>query len=570
MPARDSSRSSLSALSSSWPILQAFAGYRVAFIVPDLVAGLTLAAIAVPEQMATARLAGFPPQAGFFALFAGTIAFALFGNNRLLSSGADSTIAPIFAGALASLAAAGAQDYATAVAALAMLVGLAVIVAGLFHLDRIADLLSTPVLVGFLAGIAIHIVATQLPSLLGLAEPTGSMIQRLAALAARIKDTHLATLAIGLGVFALVMICERISARLPGALIGLVAATLAVVLFGLTEHGVPVLGRIDTAWPSPHLPIVGPGELLKLAPLSLVLTVVIMVQTAATTRSFPSVANQSPDIRRDIIGVGAGSVLAGAIGAFPVDASPPRTAILFETGARSQLAGIFVVAIIVVLLAFGSALLQNVPQAALAGVLLFVAMRLVRLRQIIGIFRQSFLEFLLVIATTAAIVVLPIEQGAAIGISLSLVQGIWSTTRARVVLFEPVPGTTIWWPVEHGKQARHRPGVLVIGFEAPLSFLNADRFREEIKAALRNAPDRTRLLVLEASGILEIDFTAAQVLRDLIADCRAEGIVIALARLESLAAQRALERFGITAELGGNRMFRSVDEALRALASTPP
>jgi sulfate permease, SulP family len=291
------------------------------------------------------------------------------------------------------------------------------------------------------------------------------------------------------------------------------------------------------------------------------------VQTAATTRSFPSTPDGLPNIHRDFIGVGAGSICAGIIGAFPVDASPPSTAIVFETGGRSQLASLFVTGIVIALLIYGGTLFRYVPDAALAGVLVFVAMRLIKLPQILAIFRQSFPEFLLIVATAAAIVVMPIEEGAAIGIVLSLLQGIWSTSHARVVLFELVPGTSVWWPKKSIGTAETRTDVVVFGLQAPLTFLNAGHFRSDVKAALGKALKQPRLLVLESSGMLEVDFTAAQILRDIIDDCRAAKIDFAIARLESLRAQDALQRFGIVDLLGGDHIFHSVDEAIRACSA---
>ena len=186
-----------------------------------------------------------------------------------------------------------------------------------------------------------------------------------------------------------------------------------------------------------------------------------------------------------------------SIGAFPVNASPPRTAIVSETGGRSQLAGLVAAAIVLALLAFGATLLRHVPHAALGGVLLFVALRIIRVRQIVAIYRQSFGEFLLIVATAAAIIVLPIEQGVGIGIALSLLHGIWSTTRARVLVFERVPGTSIWWPSSPHIPGEREPNVIVAGFQAPLSFLNAYRFRRDILDALQSstqtdAADRPR------------------------------------------------------------------------------
>ena len=549
----------------SWPIFRSLSGYRAAFLSRDLFAGLTLAAIVIPEQMATARLGGFAPQVGFFAFVAGSLAFAAFGSNRFLSSGADSTITPIFAGGLAALSATGSADYTTLAAALALMVGLMLTVGGLFRLGWISDLLSVPVTLGFLAGISVHILISQLPGILGLPAPGGPMLERLATLAEHLREANAFTLVIGLGVLAIIALSEQIDARIPGALIGLVLAGAAVVLLHLENRGVSVLGAISVEMPPLAIPVVPVGRLAGLLSLGLIISIVVMVQTAATTRSFPTDPNEPPDVNRDFVGVGIGSILAGVIGAFPVNASPPRTAVVSETGGRSQIAGLAAVAIVVALLAFGTALLHRIPNAALGGVLLFVALRIIRLRQIVAIFRQSPGEFLLILATAAGIIVLPIEQGVGIGIGLSLLHGIWSTTRARVRPFERVPGTSIWWPASSQFPGEQEAGVIVVGFQAPLSFLNAYDFRRDILAALASSSQKVRLLVLEATGIVEIDFTAAQVLTDVIRQCHADGIDFAIARLESDRAQAAIVRFGIETLLGRDHEFQSVEAAIRAL-----
>jgi MFS superfamily sulfate permease-like transporter len=252
------------------------------------------------------------------------------------------------------------------------------------------------------------------------------------------------------------------------------------------------------------------------------------------------------------------------IGAFPVDASPPRTGVVSETGGRSQIAGLAAVAIVVLLLAFGASLLHQIPNAALGGVLLFVALRIIRFGQILAVYRQTRWEFLLIPLTAAAIIVLPIEQGVGIGIALSLLHGLWSTTRARVQVFERVPGTSIWWPASLHFPGEREPGIIVVGFQAPLSFLNAYHFRRDVLTAIKSSSQTVRLLVLEATGIVEIDFTASQVLAGIIHDCRQDGVDFALARLESLRAQNALVRFGIEALLGPDHQFRSVEEAIRS------
>ena len=548
----------------SWPLFSSLASWQPAFLPGDLIAGLTLAAIAVPEQMATARLGGFAPQIGFFAFMAGSVGFAMLGGNRFLSCGANSTITPIFAGGLAAMAATGSADYQALAIALALMVGVMLVASGIFRLGGIANLLSVPVTVGFLAGISVHIIVSQLPGVLGIESPSGPTLDRIGVIAGELGHTNPYTLCIGFGVLAVVFISEAINAKIPGALIGLVAATSAVIFAGLETKGVKVVGTVPATLPKPTLPDVSPEHWVRLVPLAFVISVVVMVQTAATTRSFLSDPDKPANVDRDFLGAGAGSVLSGIFGAFPVNASPPRTGIVAETGGKSQVASLAAAAIVLALLAFGTGLLQRVPDAALAGILLFVALRIIRVKQIVTIFRQSFGEFLLILATAALIIVLPIQQGAALAIILSLLHGVWSTTRAKLVEFERVPDTTIWWPAHPHIPGERLPGVAVVGLQAPLSFLNAPGFRSDVAKVVTTA--RPKLLVLEASGMVEIDFTAAQVLLDIFKACREDGATVAVARLESTRAQDAFERFGIYDALPREHVFHSVEEAVLKLA----
>jgi SulP family sulfate permease len=337
-----------------------------------------------------------------------------------------------------------------------------------------------------------------------------------------------------------------------------------VIFLNLESRGVAVLGDIPGTLPKLVVPDIPIGRWLQLVPLALIIAIIVMVQTAATTRSFLSDKSQPPDVDRDFIGVGVGSIFSGLIGGFPVNASPPRTAIVAETGGKSQLAVLVSAGIILALLAFGGSLLRHVPQAALGGVLLFVAMRIIRVGQIVAIYRQSLGELALVAATAAAIIVLPIEQGVAIGITLSLLHGIWSTTRARVTVFERVPGTSIWWPSNPHIPGETEPNVVVAGFQAPLSFLNAYHFRHDVTGLVHSSGRPLRLIVLEATGIVEIDFTAAQILSDTINACHADGVGFAIARLESDRAREAIEKFGIDDLIETKRPFYSVEEAIRA------
>jgi len=437
------------------------------------------------------------------------------------------------------------------------------VASGIFRLGGIANLLSVPVTVGFLAGISVHILVSQLPGVLGIEPPTGPTLDKIGAIAQHIGQSNLYTICIGLGVLAVVIVSEEISAKIPGALIGLVAATLAVIALGLESKGVKVVGAVPASLPRPTLPDIAPEQWVRLVPLAFVITVVVMVQTAATTRSFPSDPDKPADVDRDFLGAGAGSLLAGIFGAFPVNASPPRTGIVAETGGKSQISGLAAAAIVLALLAFGTGLLKRVPDAALGGILLFVALRIIRAKQIVTIFRQSFAEFLLILATAALIIVLPIQQGAALGIILSLLHGIWSTTRAKLVEFERVPDTTIWWPAHPHIAGERVPGVAVVGLQAPLSFLNAPAFRNDVDNVVK--AEHMKLMVIEASGMVEIDFTAAQVLLDVLKACREQNVTVAVARLESTRAQDAFERFGLYEALPREHVFHSVEEAVRRL-----
>jgi MFS superfamily sulfate permease-like transporter len=551
------------------PILRSLKGRRLNDYGGDLIAGLTLAAIAIPEQMATARLAGFAPEIGFLAFIAGSAAFALFGASRFISVGADSTIAPIFAGGLAAFVAVGSPAYASLAAALAILAGVMLILGGAFRLGWVANLLSVPVTTGFLAGIAIHILVLQLPTLLGVPGGGDSFFHRSTLLVANAAHANQYDVALGAGVFLITLVCEKANRRLPGALVGLTAATLAVIVFHLEAHNVAVLGAVSGKLPHFASPDVKIEDIVHLFALALLVCVVVMVQTAATTRAFVPEEDEPPTVDRDFIGVGVGSILAGFLGAFPVNASPPRTAVTLESGGRSQIAGLVAVAIVGGLTAFGPTLLAHVPTAALAGILLYVALRISRFSVMAKVYRRTIGEFSLIVATTLAIVVLPIEQGVTAGIFLSLLHGIWTITRTPMIELQKVSGTSIWWPPSGDAKSEKIPGVMVLGFQAPLSFLNAQDFRRDLLAALQHAPQPLQLVVLEASSIVEIDYSAAEVLAHMIGHCHANGLLFAIARLQSLRGQHALKRFGILDTLGRDRIFRSVQEAIDTLTQTP-
>jgi len=532
----------------------------------DMLAGLLLAAIAIPAQLATARLAGMPPQAGLFTFAAGAVGFAVFGTNRFLVAGADSTIAPIFASGLATLSAVGTPGYAALVTSLSILVGAILIVSALLRAGWIADLLSIPVTTGFMAGIAIHITIGQLPSVLGLPATDGTLVAQAIQILHRLPLTNGCTLAVGLFVLIVTQTAERWMKRLPGAFLALVVVTLATATLHLDRFGVRLLGAVPAALPGISLPSTDAADLLRLAPLSLIVALVCMLQTAAVLRAFPSHPDGPRHVAHDFGGIGAGCILAGLIGGFPVNASPPSTAVMVAAGGESQAVPLIAVVIAAALLFDGNWLLALLPQAALAAVLVAVALRIFRLNEIIAIARRGGSEIWLVAGSILLVVGLPIQTGVLAAIVLSLLHSFYTVARPLCVELARAPGSTVWWPPDR-EAAEYEPGVLVFAAAAPLNFTNAAFIRGQLMHMVDHATVPIRLLVLEASGVTDIDYTGATALQQTVETLRNRGIQVALARLSAERAQEHAARSGVLAAFGSDQVFRSVEDAVRAFKS---
>jgi MFS superfamily sulfate permease-like transporter len=548
-------------------LLASFRGYRPSWLANDATAALTLAAIAIPEQLATARLVGMPPMAGLLAFAAGTLAFAAFGANRFISVGADSTIAPIMASALAAIAVAGSAQYAGMAAALAMLVGAVLLIAGIGRAGWIADLLSIPVTTGFLAGISVHIIVGQLPDLFGIPAANGDMLHRFVDILRDLPKLNPYPTAIGIGVLVLAVLAERVNKRIPGAFIGFIGSGLAVWAFGLARHGTAMMAALPVAVPHPSFALPSWGEFTQLLPTSMIVALVCMMQTAAVVRSFPNAPEERENVSRDFAAIGIGSVLAALVGAFAVDSSPPRTAVVHESGGRSQVAGLLAIAIVAAVALLAANAFANLPVAALSGVLVFIGMRIFRVATMREIYRRSSYEILLVAASAALVVFLPIQTGVTMSILLSLVHSIYIIARPGCAVLSRVPGTTVWWQEAAGEPGEKEPGVLVFAPGAPVYFTNAAYIRDKLMDSIAAMAEPCRLVVIEAHGVIDIDFTGSQVLQQLVAELHRCGIAVALARLESERAQRAAARTGLIAVLGSDRVFRSVENAILA---TPP
>jgi MFS superfamily sulfate permease-like transporter len=545
-------------------------GYRAGWFGGDLLAGLMLAAIALPEQLATAKLAGFPVEAGFFAFAAGTLAFALLGTNRFASVGADSTIAPIFAGSLGALVATGGTEYRELAGIVAIGAGAILVAVGFARAGWVADLLSVPVTTGFLAGISAHIVIGQLPSLFGIAKTEAPLILQFVDVIAHIGAANPYTLALGIAVLAVTLAASRVSERIPGALIGLVCAGAAVAAFHLRERGVAVLGDISVSVPRFHLPLVHDVEtLLKIAPLALVVAAVCALQTSVVVRSFPSNAGASDDPSGDFVAVGAGSILSALSGAFAVNASPPRTAVAKGAGGRSQMSGLVALAALVAIVAFFSHLAAFVPQAALAGVLIFIGMRIFRLGDMLQIARRSPGELNLVFAGALLVIVFPIQTGMLLAIMLSLVHGVTLVMWPPATQLFQVRGTTVWWPRTGERDVMDVPGIVVFAPAAPVNFTNAEYVRQRLLAVVAQAPPPVKLVVIEASAVTDVDYTGGAILQTAIEALKARNIEVALARLMGAHANEAAERSGLIAAVGMDHVFLSVADAVAKLSGEP-
>jgi high affinity sulfate transporter 1 len=538
-------------------------GYQRRWLGPDLLAGLTLLTIAVPEQLATSRLAGMPPITGLYAFIAGTLAFAALGSSPQVSVGADSTIAPLFAAGIAHIAPVGSAHFVALVSLLAVTVGVLVAVIGLLRMGWIADFLSAPIIMGFLGGVAVIIIVHQLPDLFALAPVSGSTVHRVTEVVRHLGHANGWALAIGVTVFAVVTTAERIDRKLPGALVGLVGSTIVVAVVGLRAHGVPVLGTV--AHGAPHVGLTGLSwtSLGQVLPIAGVVALVVLSQTAATTRAFADQGGYEIDVNRDFVGAGAGSVLSGLFGSFATDASPARTGAVAAVGGRTQVAGLAAAAV-VVLVVPAAGLLTDVPLATLAGILIFVATRLFHLDQLISVFRFDRWEFALAIVTLFTVALVGVEQGIGVAVGLAILDRTRRSARPPSYVLGKIPGTTSWAPLAHRDRPVPVPGVVVLQWLAPVYYANAAQFRAEVTKALSEASPPAKVLVLDADAMTDIDYTGTRTLRALLDEHKRAGVVIGVARAVGGAPQN-LARSGLIDIIGSDHVFATVDEAVTAL-----
>ncbi|MDE3082191.1 MAG: SulP family inorganic anion transporter [Acidobacteriota bacterium] len=525
----------------------------------ELLAGITLLAIAIPEQLATSQLAGVAAFSAMVAFIAATLAFTFIGSNPIMSVGADSTIAPLFAVALLRLAAPNSSQYFALVAMAAILTGVLVGAVGLLKLGWLADFLSLPIITGFMSGIGVIIIIHQLPHLLGVAGGGESVASRLSAIAHQLSHVSAWSLVIGLGTLIVMIAGEKFNPRLPMALVAVLGSSVLTWALRLSHHGVAQLGAVVAGGPVWRVHGLSTHDWGALVVTSLTLAIVVISQSAATSRVSADEIGVADDLDRDFIGVGAANVVAGLLGTFPVDASPARTSVASLAGGRTKFVGL-VAGVGALLLSPLAGVAHAIPLAALAGVLLFVAGRLIKVGQFRAIWRVNTAEFAVAIASLLGVLVLGVELGLGVAVGLAILVRTWRSARPRMVELGRRADTTSWEPVTV-KGVSRRSHVLVVLYDEALYFANAGVFRRELHSLLTHHPNTTHV-VIDAVAMVDLDFTGLVALAEVVDDLARDGIDVVIARASDLVLAR-LQRSSDHA-VRALRHFDSVDAAVNA------
>ncbi|MGD0852346.1 MAG: SulP family inorganic anion transporter [Acidimicrobiales bacterium] len=493
----------------------------------QFLAGITLLAIAIPEQLATSQLAGVPAFTAMIAFITATLVFFFIGSNPIVSVGADSTIAPLFAVALLRLAPASSSEYMELVAATAVVAGIIVMAIGLLKLGWLADFLSLPIVAGFMAGIGVIIITHQLPRVLGVASGGESFISRLQWISHQFGHVSTWSIVIALGTLVVMVIGEKLNAKLPWALAGVLVATIITATASLASHGVEQLGTVSAGLPTWRLHWLSGSQWGVVCTTALTLVVVILSQSAATCRTTADDLAIADNISRDFVAIGMANVACGLAGAFPVNASPARTTVAKLAGGRTKLVLLVAGAGALVLSPFAQ-FAHMIPLAALAGVLLFVGGRLIKVAQFRKILAASRWEFALALISTLGVVFIGVEQGLGIAVGLAILDQTWRSARPRMVELGRRTGTTSWEPEEEeGVERVDR--ILALLFGEELFFANAGIFRREMHDQLAKVPE-TQHVIVDAVAIADIDYTGMIALSQVVADLDEDKITFSFSR----------------------------------------
>ena len=553
------------ALVRAMPGLAHLYRYPRAWLRHDVVAGVVLLTLLVPQGMAYAELAGLPPITGLYTTAVALLAYALFGPSRVLVLGPDSSLGPVIAATITPLVVAGNAEQAVAYASvLALMVGALTVAAGLLRLGFVADLLSRPTQLGYMNGLALTILVGQLPKLCGFSVDAQGLIPETVAFVRGVANSEVVGVAavVGLASLALILLCQRFLRTVPGVLVAVVLSIAAVRLFDLTSHGVSVVGAMPQGFPPLTLPSVPAHDLPLLVAGAFGIAVVSLTDTMSTASVFAARAGAEVDGNKEMVGVGAASLAAGLFQGFPVSTSGSRTAVAVQNGARSPVTSLVGVAGVVAVLVVVPGLLKNLPQPALAAVVIAASLSLADLPGLARLRRLRTSEFVLAIAAFLGVALLGVLPGIGIAVALSILnvfRRAWWPHQAVLGRGREVHG---FHDVEFHDETEHLPGLVLYRFDAPLLFVNARSFREEIRRLVGITP-RPRWLVLAAEPITDVDTTAADILADLDRELTEAGTRLVFAELKD-AVREKIERYELVDALDPSRFHPSVRAAVEA------
>jgi sulfate permease, SulP family len=531
----------------------------------DLIGGLTVAAYLVPQVMAYAAVAGLPAAAGLWAAVAALAGYALLGSSRRLSAGPESTTAVMTAVAITPLAAGDPARHATLAAALAVLVGVICVAGRVVRLGFLADLLSRPVLVGYLTGIALTMITSQLGRLTGIPVDGDSPVAEILSAAGRLALLHLPTLLLSAGVLAVLVAVGLLAPRVPAPLVAVLLAGGVTVAFSLQEAGIAVVGAVPLGVPVPALPAVGVTDLAVLVLPAAGVALVGYSDDVLTGRAFATRDRERLDADRELLALGAANIAAGMLQGFPVSSSGSRTAVNEAAGGRSQLSSVVTLVLVLVVLLVAGPVLAGFPTAALGALVVYAAVRLIEPREYVRFARFRRSELALAIATAVAVLAAGVLYGVLAAVGLSVLDLLRRVSRPHDGTLGFVPGLAGMHDVDDYPDATTVAGLVVYRYDAPLCFANAEDFRRRAVRAVESDP-AARWLVLNVEAISEIDVTAADTLLALCDDMASRGVTVALARVKH-ELLGDLARSGVRDRVGDDRIFPTLPTAVAAFRS---
>jgi high affinity sulfate transporter 1 len=554
---------------SAIPGLRALGRYQRGWLPKDVVAGLVLTALLVPQGMAYAELAGLPPITGLYTSILCLIGYAMFGPSRILVLGPDSSLGPMIAATITPLLVAGG-DPARAVALasmLALIVGGVMIVAGVAKLGFVADLLSKPTQIGYMNGLAVTILVGQLPKLFGFSTDVDGLIAEAAAFVDGVAEGETVGAALATGVASLLVILglQRRLPKVPAVLIAVVLAIVGVEVFELVDRGVSVVGSLPGGFPPLTIPDVSLSDLPLLVGGALGIVLVALADTISTASAFAARQGEHVHGDREMVGIGVSNVAAGLFQGFPVSTSGSRTAVAEQAGAKSQVAGLVGAAAIVLLLLVAPNLLRNLPQPTLAAVVIAASLSLADIPATVRLWKQRRTEFSLSIAAFLGVALLGVLPGIVVAIVLSIsnvFRRAWWPYQTRLGRVDGLRG---FHDVTRYARAEQLPGLVMYRFDAPLFFANCRTFREEI-TGIATATPGLRWIVLAAEPVTDVDTTAADMLEELDEWLNARGISLVFAEMKDPVREK-VERYELTHTIDPRHFFPTIDAAVEAFVA---